>query len=722
MQMKVFFTFIVGFMLACSSEIYAASNPDIELLRTRFISELLEPAVHETAVKEIMHTLRADGTWPGIDYADTTRTAFQHTRHLYNLVQMCRAYKKKGSPLAGKKELKQAISLALDYWLKHDFICENWWNNEIGTPTELTAVLLIMDKDLSKEQTAQTSAITARAHINAWGARQSGDRIKIAGIQAKNALFKRDVDLFEMLVKVIEGEIRIVTDNERGIQVDYSFHHRTDRVNNTLSYGLGYAETFVEWASKLADTRYRFSEKSQQLLIDYYLDGICKMMIYGKYPDPGATNRDIARPHGGDGAFSPRTPERLISLTAYRKSELEEIAKIRRNEVQVPSSFSVFYWQSEHYTHQRPGYFTSVRMFSTRNYNMEEPYNGEGLLNHHRGDGSNYISLKGDEYFALSPVYDWQKIPGTTVLQKSALPPETAIQKPGVMDCVGAVTDGKYGAVGFDFISPHDPVKARKAWFFFDDAYVCLGAGITSGTNNPVVTTLNQTRLAGDVWAGTGEREMVLPKGEHAVADKSGWVFHNGTGYIFPEPAHIVLYNQAQTGSWRRINRQTSSSHAELVMDVFKLWIDHGVRARNAEYQYIVMPASTKDKVKAAAEKPNVKILANTPVLQAVWHNELHILQAVFYKNGEITFADGLKVALDSPGILMIKQDGGNIKEISVADPLRKSGKLHLSINKKLDVHSNQARTVWNEQKGVSEISVDLPQELFAGKSVTLIL
>ncbi|KAA6328812.1 Chondroitinase-AC [termite gut metagenome] len=696
----------------------AASNPDIELLRKKFVAELLNPPVQEANVKELIATLRLDGTWPGIDYVDTTRTAFQHARHLSNLVQMSRAYKKKGFSLAGKKELKNAIYLSLNYWLKHDFICENWWNNEIGTPDNLTAVLLMMDKDLTKEQIEKTSVITGRSHINAWGARQSGDRIKIAGIQAKNALFNRDTETFEMLMKVIEGEIRFVPDNERGLQYDYSFQHRTDRVNNTLSYGLGYAEAFVEWAANVADTRYRFSEVSIQLLIDYYLDGICKMMVYGKYPDPGATNRDITRPRSG-GSFSNLIPERLLSITSYRKDELEEIVKIRRDNIPPTRPFSVFYWQSEHYTHQRPGYFTSVRMFSSRNYNMEEPYNGEGLMNHHRGDGTNYLSLTGTEFFALSPVYDWQKIPGATILQKLSLPSENQIQKLGTMNFVGAVTNGIYGAVGFDFVSPHDPVKARKAWFFFDDEYVCMGAGITSAGGFPVVTTLNQCQLNGEVSVGSGGSDKVITGGEHQL-DKINWVFHNGVGYLFPEPAQVVLSNQAQTGSWYKINRQTSSSREEISLDVFKLWLDHGVRANNAAYQYIVMPATTSDQIKRAAVNPKVDILSNTPALQAVWHRELNMLQAVFYKNGEISFADGIKVVMDSPGILMIKKEGENIKEISVSDPLRTSGKIHFSINRRLNVQTSQAHSVWNETKSVSEVTIELPQALLAGKSVTI--
>jgi chondroitin AC lyase len=112
---------------------------------------------------------------------------------------MSRAYRKKGSKLYGNKDLKRAINLSLNFWLDHDYICENWWNNEIGTPTDLTSVLLIMDNELTGEQIRRTLAITARAHINAQGARQSGDRIKIAGIQAKNALFNYDESTFGML-------------------------------------------------------------------------------------------------------------------------------------------------------------------------------------------------------------------------------------------------------------------------------------------------------------------------------------------------------------------------------------------------------------------------------------------------------------------------------------------------------------------------------------------
>ena len=697
---------------------FSATNPDIEKIRGRIVSTLMEPSVNDTRVKELIANLRSDGTWPGIDYEDVRREAFQHTRHLSNMLTMSRAYKKKGSAYFGKKELKNAISLSLDYWLKHDFICDNWWNNEIGTPDVITGMLLILDKDLTPVQVEKALGVVARSHINGPGARQSGDRIKIAGIQAKYTLFKRDVETFEMLVKVIEGEIRFVPTDQRGMQYDYSFHHRDDHVNNTLTYGLGYADAFVEWTTYLTGTRYQLAEPAIRQLVDYYLDGICKQMVDGKYPDPSTANRDISRPGHGN-AMGSITPERLMSATDYRKDELQQIVNIREGKAKSTISYAKFFWLSEYYVHQRPGYFTSVRMFSNRNANMEVPYNSEGLTNHHRGDGTNYISLTGLEYFDLAPVNDWQKIPGATVMQKASLPNENEIQKYGVMDFVGAVTDGKYGAVGFDFISPHDPLRARKAWFFFDTEYVCLGAGIRSQTNNPVVTTINQCLLNGEVTVDVNVMKTQA-NGEQQI-EGVHWVHHDGVGYIFPEPAKVYLKNQIATGSWFTINQQTSIPKDEISMDVFILWIDHGAHANDATYQYTVMPGASKEQVASAWKTPAVTVLSNTPEMQAVWHNTLNMLQMVCYKNGTVQLSGGYRLTMDSPGILMARMGREGV-ELSVADPSRKLGKIHFSVNYRIERKGQNYLAVWNEAKGVSEISIDLPQDGHAGESVTVII
>lgn len=701
----------------------AIAQSELENIRDKFVAESLAPSIDESSVERWMNTIGKNGSWPDINYEDVSRTGFENATHLRRLVALCRAYKKGPRKLQDNKELKIVIDKAISFWVANDFICDNWWWNQIGTPSAFIKVLFIMDDDLSKGQIAKILPIVERATLKQipgkfYGARESGDRIKIAGIVAKRLLFERDSIKFDKVMGVIENEIKFTTG--RGMQYDYSFHHRNDRVNNTLSYGTQYANVLAEWAASVSGTKYRFSDSSMHKLVDYYLDGICKMLVYGRYPDPGAKNRAITR-RGALDAYSAVTPERLLEATDYRRGDLEKIVEIRKGEAHPTLSFSRFYWQSEHFTFQRPDFFTSVRMYSDRCDNMEQPYNGEGLMNHYRGDGTNYISRTGNEYDYLSPVYDWQKIPGATIMQRKHMPPPDEIQKRGLTDFVGAVTDGKYGAVAFDFKSPIDPLKAKKAWFFFDDEYVCLGAGITGGSSLPVVTTLNQCRLEGNVVVKTDGRKWRLEEGVHQI-DSVKWILHDSIGYLFPEAIPVNLSNQAQKGSWYKVNHQEDSPKKEVSKDVFKLWISHGSHPEDAAYKYIIVPATSEREMKRKSKDNEVEVLSNTVDIQAVMDHRLNIFEGVFYSPGKMEISKNLKVIMHDPGIVMLKTDGYSIKSISVEDPTRKLSSIHLSVSARINRGKNKnAEIYWDKTKGVSNIVINLPQSVYSGKSITII-
>lgn len=352
---------------------------------------------------------------------------------------------------------------------------------------------------------------------------------------------------------------------------------------------------------------------------------------------------------------------------------------------------------------------------------MEVPYNSEGLLNHHYADGSNFISRTGQEYYNIWPVYDWQKIPGTTVVQKPSLPPETEIQKRGLTEFVGAVTNGKIGAAVFDFKCLIDPLAAKKSWFFFEDEYVCLGTGINYSGDLPVVTTINQSLSVGNVVAMKGSGRSVINKGENRIENVK-WILHDEIAYIFPEPADLFLSDKAQTGSWYRINQQSDSPKDEISMEVFKIWMDHGRRPSNAGYSYIVVPSVSEEELSSVNAEKNIEILANTADIQAVRHNILNVCQIVFFRAGEIQVTPGMNIRMDSPGLIMVRMEGKNIKEISVSDPSRSLGRIHFSASVRIDKRGNDYKAVWDEAKGLTEISVDLPQGVYAGQSVTVLL
>lgn len=713
---------------------------DIDVIKKRVTETAMKQDVNDAAIETLVNSLREDGTWPGINYQDVSREGFEHRNHLQNMVELARGFKTKTSKFYKNKKVKGTIESAFKNWVDNDYICDNWWHNQIGTPNALVTLMLIIGDDLPDDLVEKAQPIIGRANINAPGARPGGDRIKIAGIEAKNMLFRGNKEKFDEVVRVIENEIKFVdwvgaeygysfrniptgfTNREpggRGIQYDNSFHHRVDGVNNTLSYGLSYAQAFVEWAVYTAGTKYSFSEVKLDQLIDYFLDGICKTAIYGKFPDPGAKNRSISR-EGTLHAYNASSAERLMITSDYRKIELQEIADIRNKGIKPTLSHATFFWHSEHFSFQRPDWFTSVRMYSTRTHNMEEPYNSEGLLNHHRGDGTNHISRTGDEYYDMAPVFDYQKIPGTTVMQKPELPAANVIQKLGLTDFVGAVTDGLYGAAAFDFKSPHDPLVARKSWFFFDDEYVCLGAGISCKNRDlSVTTTLNQCLLRDKVTTSVNNQVSQMSKGEREL-ENVDWVFQDGVGYVFPEPATVNLKNNEAIGSWWKINKQSDSPKAEVKLDVFKLWIDHGKRPSDESYEYIVVPSTSIEKLTENKSKQNIIILSNTPEIQAVINKQLNICQSVFYKAGVVQLNQSLKLVSENPGIIMVKTINGKVTEISVSDPNRELSKMHLAISKKIEKQGENYNTVWDEKKGLSEISIDLPQGNYAGKSVTI--
>lgn len=712
-------TFFIVFLCGAVSVFCNAQNKDLETIKRRIVTELMSSNVSDKAIEAIMAKMNDDGSFQGINYADLSRTAsFPHGGHTRDLVYLAKAYKSKTSVFYQNKKVKDLVTKGLEYWVKHDFVGDNWHDNQITTPTNLGNLMLVIGDELPKELVEKAQPMIGRANMSASGARQSGDRIVIAGILAKNLLFRGDANEFDNIIRIIEGEMKFAT-GERGIQHDYSFHHRVDRVNNTSSYGYGkYANAYGEWSFYVAGTKYQFSKEKINQLVDYYLDGIYKQMVYGVYEDISVKNRSISQKVSGFQPQSTLEIERVLVSTDYRKKELEEIIRLRKGEAKPSQSFAKFFWQTEHFVFQRPGFYTTVRMFSTRNRNMEEPYNGPGKTTHHRADGTNYLMLKGDEYHNIWAVYDWQKISGTTIMQKPKLYGPEDIQKEGLTNFVGAVTDGLYGAVAFDFKSPHDLTEAKKSWFFFDEEYVCLGTDIKSKPDLPVATTINQVLMRSDVTVMQDGTKKILPQGNR-VAEKVKWVYHDKVGYIFPEPTTINVSNQPETGRWSDITDQKNISTELVKEDVFTLWFNHGNKPNGASYQYMVVPNVSEQQLAGSGNR-SIEILSNTPDLQAVKHTNLGIVQLTFYKNGEVEIAKGAKLRMDSQGMAMLKLNGNRLKELTLADPSRKLSRMSVTVPGIYTVKGEGYFSVPDRKQNTTLLVVDLPQGVYAGKSVSV--
>ena len=692
----------------------SVSSQDLQLIRKRIVDDLLQAPVDAAKIRQLIQTIRSDGSWPGINYKDTSRTGFQHSIHLENMLQLARAYRKKDTEFYLNADTRKTVSAALDFWIAHDFICENWWWNEMGTPNSMINTLLLLDPDVTPRQRTEGARIASRASLTGYGARAGGDFVPIAGMVCKQGLFKDSDSILQNGLKVMADQI-VVTPG-RGINPDMGFHHRVDNVTSIHTYGTNYVSSFAYWAVITAGTRYSLPGKALTLLIDYYVDGISKCMAYGIYPDPGAKNRDLSR-RGSLDAAGTEIPENLLRSSGYRRKELEYLVQVRKGLQKPGLTWNRYFWHSGYLAGQRMNYYASVRMYSTRQNNVEEPYNEEGLRNHHMADGANFLSRSGREYVDVFPVWDWQKIPGTTVVQRPSLPAPKEIAKKGQTDFAGAATDGEFGAAAFDFKSVHDPLSARKSWFFFDREYVCLGSAISSSAEYPVATTINQCLLHNNVVVKTGAGIQQLQKGSHALQDVS-WVLHDSVAYLFPSPAAVHAGNETATGNWQQITHQASATDAPVQKELFTLWFDHGLQPRSAAYAYIVVPGAAQPLAEQYSKQSPVEILANTPELQAVQHKNLHISEVIFYRPGTIRLSGNTSLTAKHPCIVLIKMEGGKVKEIAVCDPTQKLASLQLQLTAPVNLSAKGFRSSWNKESGISDMEVELPSGGDAGKTV----
>ena len=691
-----------------------SASQDLEIIRKRIVDDLMEPAVNADKIQQLITTLQPDGSWPGINYKDVSRTGFEHSQHLANMFDLARAYKKTGSSYYGKEEVKKTLSSSMDFWIKNDFICDNWWWNEMGAPNWFVNTMLVMDNDLTDHQKNYGAKIAYRANMQSTGFRPGGDQIVVAGMLAKQALLNRNDDTLQRVIEHMKSEVAVTTG--RGLKPDMSFHHRTDNVISTLTYGSGFANSFSYWMVKTAGTKYALPEDQLKLFTDYYIDGISKSMAFAKYRDLAANNRDMSR-KGAISVAGTEVIENLLRSSSYRKDELEQIIRVRKNQAKPNFTWNRYYWHSHYLTHQRPDWHSSVRMHSSRASNMEQPHNEEGIQMHHFGDGSNFIQRTGKEYFDIFPVWDWQKIPGTTILQKPQMHHFRDVAKKGRSEFAGGASDGKYSVLGFDFTSVHDSLKAKKAWFYFDNEYVCLGTAITTSSDLPVVTTLNQSLLNGNVIVKANNQQQTLRKATHALSAVS-WILHDSVGYMFPKATNVQLKNTTATGSWRAINHHTWATDDPVNMDVFLAYLEHG-NAKNGSYQYIVVPNVSASSLEAYGKKVPLEIISNTSDLQAVANKQLGLGQVVFYTAGKVTLQEGITLTVDKPCIVMVKTTGKKVSKISIADPTHKLSSLKLTVNSRLEGSGPK----WSiAQQGAKEsvVTVELPTAGYAGETVVM--
>lgn len=644
-----------------STMLYGGSSKDICILKLRIKQYYIDQGTDINAAAGYLLSQDKDkGNWDDINYSDQSVTVWQPLYHLSRILQMAVSYQTPSSAHYKSEQMREGICKGLDFWYKRKPSSKNWWQNMIGQQTKLGPILILMQDELPKELV--DTGVAYFYAPDGLNSQETGQNLVWYASEQiiKGCLIGSDYEI-SCGVNAIEREIRFTKQSEDGIQRDYSFHQHGPQLYNG-GYGLRFVNDTSLWATFLKDTKYAFEQETIEMLSDLLLNGT-RWMVRGTMLDYGAQGREVARKAGDRAKELIPACNRMALLNPARKKEFGDF----KNHIANPgNSYNVegnkYFWNSDFIVHQRKDYYTSVKMVSARTVGAESGV-GENLKGRWQSLGTNYIIRRGDEYKDIFPVWDWEHIPGVTAPYRIGQMYLKQIQSERF---VGGVSDSFYGATAmvFDRLS----TRGKKSWFFFDDEYVALGAGINSLDDAPINTTINQCLLTGDVIAD-GSNVLL---GEHNISSNA-WIYHDGIGYVFPVKASVMVKTGPQTGSWHSIN---AAYRDDIVTkSVFTLWLNHGIKPNNGNYQYIIVPGISANRLSAYVNNIPVSILANTPELQAVRYNAKKITGAVFYQPGMLNAGDGLVVKVDKPCMVLIIEKGQKI-EITVSNPVAEPAQL----------------------------------------------
>lgn len=681
----------------------AAAQDGMTTVTARIVADEIAGAPSASTTTSYVTSLGTNGLWSDVNYTDRSNTAWDPATHTARLQDMVQAYRKPGHALYGSASLSNAIHLALNAWISRDPQSDNWWYNVIDTPRKIGRTLLVLGAEATAAE--RTSAQTI---LNRSGFTRTGQNLIW---EAGNVLVKGLINASSSTVAQSSSEMaaEIVQTTAEGIQYDYSFHQHGPQLY-TGGYGSSFASDTIFWADMLRDTVFDFPSAKQDILANYLLVGV-QWTVWGDRWDFSVKGREISR--GTPGAGGMVTPcQRMAVADTARAAQYTAFADTLNGDAPAGSALTGnrHFWKSDHMVHRRPSWYTSARMCSTR-VQGSEAGNEENLMGYYLGDGTTWLMRDAREFENIQPAWDWRKLPGVTCPQNSGALP--VLGWDGYYNgsaFVGGASDGQRGLATMDF--SRDGLKLKKSWFFFDDEFVCLGAGIAHTANTSrVTTTVNQCLRRSNITVNTGGVVRTLATGTHALTDLR-WVHHDGVGYVpLGGSSAVTVTSLAQTGSWYAINH--SKSTAIVTQNVFTMWFDHGSKPTAGAYAYLVLPGATTGDLPAYAAAPPVSVVTNTTAVQAVHHPGLALLQIAFHQAGAVRVPGGMRLEADRPCLVMAQSFATGLV-LSVSHPSNTA----VTVTARVDRAVSGTGASWRPAEGLTLLSMSLPTGNSAGSSL----
>lgn len=655
-----------------------AHASDFKTIYNRMYEKYLDRNPSKETIGGLMKSLSPEGAFVTLNYRATDGSP---RKHVQNLITLACAYQHPENTFYHDKTLKESYLKALRFWIDTNHQAKNWWYRYIPYPKELSTSVVLMSREINEnpELFDKTIKYLRWSYENAAPSHMTGANGAdiIMGSFAASILTENESQMEDFKERMTQ---LLTIQPSEGIQPDYLFgqHCGHGRQLYFTSYGKEFVNSTLAYLELCKDTR--FQSPGLELLQRLFTDGV-QWIFYNKQHDPNNAGRFIS-----SNQYSSAIKVLAERICKLSNSDARNNMKQALQHIGGDNSLTGnrMFWRFDYMVHRRNNYMTSSRMTSTRTVGNEAG-NGDGEFNYYASNGVNYLFVTGHEYDGnFFKIFNNRQYPGITAEQDNApLPIPDWGEGGNNRNCfAGGVSDSLYGTCGM--ILDRRGLQAHKAWFYFDEEFVCLGAGICNAKGKAeVFTTLNQCNRDGKVQYMTNGKKQTLKNGSiQTVAD---WILHGQTAYfnLLPQTEYKITCDTA----------------------LFSLNANHGIRPQQGKYAYVVHPSipSTSAADKYAAKLP-IKVLANTEKIQAVRHEKLRITEIIFYQPGELKLENGDILATDTPCALLWKEKE---KRIHIANP-------------RCESENPEKATITLIQNGQSkQILLEMPQKEEAGKSST---
>lgn len=542
----------------------------------------------------------------------------------------------------------------------------NWWDWEISSPTHLIDTLLMMEPELEEACRKEGILFTDKVkeylelfHYLVPGQKDYGaNRLNYAVLIIKAAILEKD----EKTVKKQIAEILDMFEycdagfnDGQGFYSDGTYIFHTRHPMNGV-YGFEFYRKAVELCVLFDNTELSLPADVKEKLVYWYKTAFMPIVQYGTV---------IRCMMGREPEVTEEVAEHILSVgdSVLKLSPKDDT--IRMFLAGKKQELSHMYYFCDKAVYAKENYTFVISMSSSRIYNYE-CINSQNMKGWYIGDGMTCLYNEKNRYSGKywSDV-DPYMIPGTTVdrQERIAATIRQSNEYLSSEDFVGgAVLDGRYMAAAMCLESYHSDgnfaaddkfadspleyggpppkhdctLKAKKAWFCFEDEIVCLGTDIRAEDGYPVITVVENLPVDNCGGITCEDKIMSLQNiGEYILLDGQKLHYRQENGFI-------------------------------------AAYIEHGISPGNQSYAYAVVPvkgdSGIAGKVNTDADMLQSQVLMNSSSIQAVRNGK--VTGIVFYEAGD--FAG---ITVDKPCIVMT--DG---EKFCVADPTHKLNEISVCV------------------------------------------